>query len=187
MNLISLVLLYAFSCSTVLVYGIGLEKANQDSRSPKLLLARIPALLIQLLVAVPVSRSLAEFFLVPNGFASLIPMAVIFTCALTILALSAVIPVPSNAETGERLFFFGTVFLSISEGMTFLSSLTIAFSSLAAFILVSLLLVAVRERFSSSHISDDWKGIPIILVSLGLLFIVLNSADALWWLQGGTR
>ena len=36
MNLVTLVLLYAFSCSTVLVYGIGLEKANQDSRSLRL-------------------------------------------------------------------------------------------------------------------------------------------------------
>lgn len=187
MNLISLILLYAFSCSTVLVYGIGLEKANQDTRSSRLLLSRLPALIIELLVAVPVSRSVSEFLLVPNGFSSLVPMAVIFTCGLTILALSAVIPVPSNVETGERLFFFGTVFLGVSEGMTFLSSLVISFSSLVAFITVTVLLVAIRERFANSKIGEDWKGIPIILVSLGLLFIVLNAADALWWLQGGSR
>ncbi len=187
MNLVTLVLLYAFSCSTVLVYGIGLEKANQDSRSLRLMLERFPALVAELVVAVPVSRSLAEFLLVPNGFSILVPMAVILTCALTILALSAIISVPSNVETGERLFFFGTVFLSVSEGMTFTGAMVIALASLAAFFLVSILLVAIRERFSSSKISEDWKGIPIILVSLGLLFIMLNAADALWFLQGGTN
>lgn len=187
MNHVSLIFLYIFSCSTVLIYGIGLEKAYQDSRSPRLLLSRIPPLTVELLIAVPIARGLTVLLLVPNGLGSITPMAVFFVCSLTLLVLSTIAPAPRNLETGERIFFFGTVYLSISEGITFLGSVSIALASLGAFLAVSILLIAIRARFASSRISEDWKGIPIILVSLGLLFIILNAADALWWLQGGIR
>lgn len=179
--------LFAFSCSTVLMYGIGLEKAYQDARSLSHLLSRLPILALELFLAIPASRALVELLLVRHGMTELTPIIVVFTCAVIHLLISSFVPASAPADTGEKIFYFGTVYLSLSEGIGYVSSLLISLSALLSFFVVTLILVAVRDRFATSRISDDWRGAPLILVSLGLLFIVLYSADVSWWLQGGIQ
>lgn len=179
--------LFTFSCSTVLVYGIGLEKAYQDARSLNHLLPRLPILALQLLLAIPASRFLVELLLLRYGLIVISPVLVAFVCSVSHLLLAPFVPSSEPADTGEKIFYYGTVYLALSESMGYVDSLIIALSSIISFFIVTLILIAVRDRFSSSRIPDDWRGAPLILVSLGLLFIVLYSADVSWWLQGGTK
>lgn len=175
---------YAFSCSTLLVYGLGLEKAYQDSRSPALFLSRIPLLALELAIAVPLCRFLFDNLLVPASLAPILPLTAVFICSLIQVLLGNLRPGSDAADTGERIFFFGTAYLALSEGSGYLVSMMIALGSLTAFMVLTFLLVAIKDRIASARISEDWRGAPIVLVSLGLLTILLYSADVAWWFQG---
>ncbi len=175
---------YAFSCSTLLVYGLGLEKAYQDSRSPRLFLSRIPLLAMQLALAIPLCRFIFDKLLIPNSLAPIIPLTAVFICALIQMLLENLRPGTEPADTGERIFFFGTAYLALSEGSGYVGSIMIALGSLTAFMVLTFLLVAIKDRIASARIAEDWRGAPIVLVSLGLLTILLYSADVAWWFQG---
>jgi Na+-translocating ferredoxin:NAD+ oxidoreductase RnfA subunit len=54
---------------------------------------------------------------------------------------------------------------------------------MAAFALTSAMLFGIRERVSWSDIRADWKGFPLMLVALGLVFVALYAADVSWWLS----
>ena len=59
----------------------------------------------------------------------------------------------------------------------------IAVTSVIGFCCATIFLFTVRERIASANVRADWKGAPLILVSMGLLAIVMHSADVSWWIQ----
>lgn len=183
MQYITTLLFYTFSCSLILVYGIGLEKAFFESRTNSRFPVRIPGLFIDAILSVaalwyPVTR-----ILLPYGFFYLVPITVILTCGIVHLIVTVILPPVRQIHSGERLFFFGMVFLAISEPVSLPDALLIVCAGIISFGLMTVLLFAIRERIAAANVHPDWKGAPLILLSMGLLFIVLYSADVSWWLS----
>lgn len=187
MQYVTTLLFYTFSCSLILVYGIGLEKTFFESRPHSRFPARIPGLFIDAIMSVaalwfPVTR-----ILLPYGYFYLVPMAVILVCGIVHLIVSVLLPPVRKVHSGERLFFFGMVFLALSEPVSFPDALLIVCAGIVSFGIMTVLLFAIRERISAANVHPDWKGAPLVLLSMGLLFIVLYSADVSWWLSEAVR
>lgn len=184
MQYIDILFFYSFSCSVIWAYGVGLEKAFFDSRNGSRFVVRMPALLAQTLIATLVCFTLNARALIPHDLAILIPMATVFICALSQMIITILLPKTiQDISTGERVFFFGTVFLATSEGGSLVSAAMIALASVIGFCFATIFLFTVRERIASANVRADWKGAPLILVSMGLLAIVMHSADVAWWIQ----
>jgi hypothetical protein len=177
------VFFYSVSCSTLLVYGLGLEKSFFESRPGSSFLVRIPAVALECLLSVSLLWFPASAVLVPSSFACLLPMATVAVCSIVSLLIQILVPSLSKTTAGERLFYFGTVFLSLSEAASFLDALCIAAATIVSFTLATGTLFTVRSRLSTSIVPADWKGAPLVLVSMGLLCIGMYSADVSWWLQ----
>ena len=183
MQYVTTLLFYTFSCSLVLVYGIGLEKAFFESRPHSRFSARLPGLFIDAIPSVaalwyPVTR-----ILLPYGFFYLVPMAVILVCGIVHLIVAILLPPVRKSHSGERLFFFGMVYLALSEPVSLPDALLIVCAGIISFTLMTGILFTIRERIAAANVHPDWKGAPLILLSMGLLFIVLYSADVSWWLS----
>jgi len=175
---------YSFSCSILLTYGIGLEKAFFDSRPDSRFIARAPGILAEMILSVVAVYLLDTRVLFHPDFRVLVPMSTVFVCAFVQTLVSLVNPsVMRDISTGERIFYFGTVFLAVSEGGSLPEALIIAVASVIAFYCASILLFSVRQRIASATVPADWKGAPLILASMGLLAIVMHSADISWWIQ----
>ncbi len=182
MNYLDTLLFYAFSCSTVLVYGIGLEHSLFISHSAKRVISRFPALLLKIMITIPVLWLISSRLLGPGKLTYLMPMALILAAG-TLENLLSLIPILSDKPSpGERLFFFGTLFLSITEASKLTEALMIAFSSIAAFLLVTVLMLAIRARTQETTSQRDIQGAPLALLSLGLLGVAFYAADISWWL-----
>ncbi|HNY15836.1 MAG TPA: hypothetical protein PK542_01285 [Treponemataceae bacterium] len=188
MQYVDILFFYAFSCSVLWAYGIGLEKTFFDSRNGSRFMVRMPILFAQTLIAGFAIFELNSRVLLPHGLFVLIPMATILVCSLVRMVISlALPPTAQDFSTGERVFFFGTVFLATSEGASLGNSLAIALASVLAFAFSTVLLFSVRERIATADVRADWKGAPLILVSMGLLAIGMHSADVSWWIQEAFR
>lgn len=173
---------YTFSCSTLLVYGIGLEKTFFESRPGSHFFARLPAILLETILSVSALWYIITLLLLPNDFGFLIPMATILVCAIFQILTQVLFPSARKIPSGEQLFFYGTVFLALAEAGSLPEALIIVAASLVSFSLITILLFAIRQRIASSNAHTDWKGTPLILVSMGLLCIALYSTDVSWWL-----
>jgi electron transport complex protein RnfA len=175
------ILFYSFSCSAVLLYGIGLEKSIFESRPGAHFFRQFPGLIIETLVSTILIWYLDRTILLPFDVPFLVPMTIILVCGIVHTIAAVFIPSARNPASGERIFFFGTVFLATNEASSFVESLLIVGSCILSFYLTTIMLNAVRERMSTSRIQADWRGTPLVLVSMGLLCMVLYAGDVSWW------
>lgn len=187
MQYLELFFMYAVSCSTLLFFGIGLEKTFFATRMKDIFSPSLPSFFVNALLTVAILWLLLNSVLVPHGLESLAPMLAVFVSGIVQAFISLLIPRPYLAPTGEKLFLFGTILIALYQGDSFASALIIVCASLVSFSILSILLLAIRERIASGHSGVDWKGAPLVLVSLALLFIALYSTDACWWLQEAYR
>lgn len=181
MNLIQTILFYSLSCSTIFMYGIGLERSFLDSGKDVAFYSRIPALLLMtlgtfLLVWFPVSH-----FLIPFNLSYLVPVFSVAVCVLVQygLSLAGVTAEPVPGE--ERVFHFGIIFLGVFEGLSLYHGLLIIIAGILSYTLVTTLLFSIRERLRPSRIPSSWKGAPLSLISLGLLSLAFYAPDLSWW------
>jgi len=174
---------YAFSCSVVLVYGIGFERMLFAPHPGNRFIARFAVLALELLSSVLALWFLTAKILVPFGYSFAIPMTVILVCGIIHSFLAIFLPESRQATSGEKMLFFGTVFLALYQATSLVNALVIVCASMAAFALTSAMLFGIRERVSWSDIRADWKGFPLMLVALGLVFVALYAADVSWWLS----
>ncbi|HHU36162.1 MAG TPA: hypothetical protein GXZ47_02920 [Treponema sp.] len=183
--LLETILFYALSCSTVLVYGIGLERSFLDSGTDTVFYSRIPVLLLISLSSFVVIWFPVTFIFIPLNITYLVPVFSVTVCVFAQYAFSLVglLQKPSPGE--ERIFYFGIVFLALFEGIFFLQGLLIIFSGVLSYTLVTTLLFSIRERILSSKLPSSWKGGPIALISLGLLSLAFYAPDVSWWFIKG--
>ncbi|ULQ60022.1 hypothetical protein K7I13_01415 [Brucepastera parasyntrophica] len=182
MHIFFILFFYAFSCSTVLLYGIGLERTLLDSGSDILFFKRLSFFFIASILAVLILWFPVTYIVIPNGFFILVPVFVIMVCEILYELTSQFFFSSKKQFTGEQLFFLGVVFLSIAEAASFTESLLICVAAFLCFFVTTIILFSIRRRLSASFTYSEEKRIPsLILVSMGLLSIVLFSADISWW------
>lgn len=182
MHYLDTLFMYAFSCSTLLVYGIGLERAYFENHPGTSTLKEFPIFLIDAILSVSVLWFVVANLLIPYDLQLLAPMATILVCGIVSLFVALIVPQESKMPTGGQIFFFGTVFLAIEQASSYIDALVIVCASMLSFSLFTVVLYAIRDRMASGHPHADWKGAPLILISMGLLSLVLYSADISWWL-----
>lgn len=187
MQYLEVFFIYAVSCSTLLFFGIGLEKTFFATELKDVFSPSLPSFFFNAIATVSAMWFLLSTVLVPYGLESLAPMLAIFISGIVQTFISLVVPRAYLAPTGEKLFLFGTVLLALYQAESFSSALIVVCASLVSFSLLSVLLLAIRDRSASGNARVDWKGAPLALVSLGLMFIALYSADVSWWLREAYR
>ncbi|HQL34001.1 MAG TPA: hypothetical protein PK969_12170 [Treponemataceae bacterium] len=187
MSTVHLIFLYTFSCSSLLLYGIGLEKTFFESRPRGLLYKRLPILTLELFVSVLAAQLLVKEVLIPHSFLFLIPVSILCIAGFFQTVSKVLRKDTSYSPPGERLMFLGSIFLAVFESTGYADTLLISSASLFSFGLWTVLLSSIRERIDTSRLQADWNGTPIVLVCLGLLSIILHATDVSWWIQEFVR
>lgn len=187
MATIQTVFIYAISCSAVMVYGFGLERSFFESRRGSRFYSRLPILLVSSLASVAALWPLVTAVLIPYRYDFLVPILGILVYSVIQLLCLSIFRRNPEAPAGEKVFLFGTVYLALYEGISFTDSLIIAFSAVLSFSLVTMILFAIRERIAPSNVHADWKGVPVILICMGLLSLAFYGSDVSWWFSGVTR
>ncbi len=178
---------YIFASSIVHVYGIGLERSLMASWSCTLFLQRIPLLLAKTFAAaVPVYLA-SSLIIAPAGLYFMLPLVLILWSVIIDYGLSVLARSEQKPPAGERLFLFATVYLSVSEATSLTAVLAVIAAANISFVFTTVLLYAVRQRIELSPTRRDISGLPLALISLGLISLVLQGADMSWWLGEALR
>lgn len=183
MNVIPLTLFfYAMSGSALFFYGFGLERSYFESHNGPKFFSRIPLFICVLCISIAILWPVTVIALIPLNLPFLIPVVTILVYSLIQQLCLLIFKQTAEGPTGERLFLLGILFLSLHEALSFIDALCMILSSVASLIIVTTILFSVRERLALYSIQSEWKGLPAILVSLGLCALALYGLDVSWWL-----
>lgn len=172
---------YTLSSSVLLMYGIGLEKTFFESHSFSAFINRLPIIFLNSLLSITTLWFLVTRILLPMSMGYLIPMAILFMSSIIYIFLQIIISTVSKPPASEQLFILGILFLALFEGISFIDSLLIVFSGILTLGLTMVILFSIRSRIADANVNLDWKGSPLILISMGLLCMVLYAADISWF------
>ncbi len=181
------IFIYTISSSVVMVYGFGLERSFFESHPASRFYTRIPTVALTVMSTVAVLWYPLSHILVPFGYAFIAPVFLLLVYGTVSNLMSLITPSMTDSPSGERVFLFGTAYLALFEATCFLDAIAIAASGIATFSLVTTLLFSIRERIAPTSIRPEWRGAPIILVTMGLLALAFYGADISWWLTGGPK
>lgn len=186
-SILHTVFIYTVSSSVVMVYGFGLERSFFESHPASRFYARVPKVAATIVSTVAVLWYPVAHVIVPFGYSFLAPIVMLLVYGTVSNLLSFIAPAVTDSPSGERVFLFGTVYLAIFEAVSLPDALAIAVSGVLTFSLVTVLLFSVRERIAPTSVRPEWRGAPIILVTMGLLALAFYGADISWWLSGGVK
>ncbi|HOT62668.1 MAG TPA: hypothetical protein PLU93_07380 [Treponemataceae bacterium] len=187
MGIVDIVFLYAFVTSAAFTYGVGLTRSLVDSNSAKRFLAGLPICLIEALISVLALWYPTTAILVPEGLSYVVPTAVILVIGAVRVVFALALGDRERGNPFDFVTLFGTVILALWESTSVMGAVALVAGSCASIGLLTLILIAARSRASSSSADVDWRGLPLALVSMGLVFIALYAAQASWWVSEASR
>ncbi len=184
MNAVKIMLFYSLCSSSVLVYGIGVRQAFLNSGGSVRILSVGVKVTVTTVLSVCLLYPVSTFLMIPHGMADMLP----FFCICAVVCVSKITDSLAgfikNFPAGEIIFSLGSVLLAMTEGVSFAENLLVAFSCCVSFLGLSFFLYAVRKRLEYTSAFSDFRGSPLILISMGLLVLVLYAWNISWWNYG---
>ena len=77
----------------------------------------------------------------------------------------------------ERIFSFGLVVISLYESSSYIEMFIITCLSFLILMLFHVLLCSIRRKIDSYNIENKWRGVPLFLVTLGIICTALYFMD----------
>ncbi len=173
--------LFAENALFVFMYGADeLDRLTEDGRKNALLaLGFFVSTLITEISVFAIGR-----FLLPNGkdsFIIIIPIVSFFVMCVLMLLLNRVKPsLCSEIKPLAPVFALNTASAGIIYGaavsvQSFSDSFTLAFFTTAASVLSFALFASLKERIISARLPSPLKGVPILLITAGLVTMILSG------------
>lgn len=163
----------------ILDHMLGVDPLIATTRRPG------PAqdLALLLLIVMPVTTAggwlLNTYLLVPNGLVHLQLMGLVLTTAVLVLLIVALLrqqrpALHARLELYVPILLFnstltGVVLLNLESGQDFIGSVFFGLGAAVGTGLVLLLVSAIRERIEAADVPMPFRGIPILLITLGLM------------------
>lgn len=163
----------------ILDHMLGVDPLVATTRRPG------PAqdLALLMLIVLPVTTAggwlLNTYLLLPNGLLHLQLMGLVLTTTVMVLLIVALLRQLRPAlHTRLQLYIpillfngtvLGVVLLNLERGQGFIDAVLFGLGSAVGTALVLLLVSAIRERIEAADVPLPFRGIPILLITLGLM------------------
>ena len=176
--MIDIVLYYAFYASSVLFYGIGLERTAVLSVAFDKSVFR-PALQcgVSALAATVLTELIAVNLLSSLGVSELYPLVALLVFTAVLSGIGFFMKTPSVMQTGECAASYLIVLLSLSESASPVDAVVIAASCMLSFVFVLPVLSSLRYRIDIARAKNDGLN-RYVLVMIALAILVI--ACAVW-------
>ncbi len=155
------------------------------SEKPDTALGMGMAVTFVMTVSSAVTYAIYDLFLVPFGLEYLTTIAFILVIATLVqfieMFLRKFIPALYSALgiylplITTNCAVLGAALLNVNEGYTFIESLVFGFSAALGFTLAIVLFAGVRERLKYANPPKAFAGMPIILITAGLLAMAFSG------------
>ena len=186
MRFIHLFLYYTFICSSVLFFGIGLNRSIEiTSRSTKMNMRMMLKSLISILLSIIFTYLITQYLLIPIKLAELFPLValLVFLCINTFV--EALVRITTNTSTSEFSISWLVILLSLYESSTLLEALIISFSCMVSFQLMLPIVYCFQNVIYLRTYQNQERKRILVFLSIVVLMLVMSVCDVTWFNVSG--
>lgn len=177
---------YTFICSSVIFFGIGLNRSIEiTARSLKLNMKMMLKALIAILLSIVFTYLITEYFLIPIKVSELFPLIalLIFLCVNTFV--EALVRITTNTSTSEFSISWLVILLSIYESSTLLEAMIISLSCMLSFQLMLPIVYCFQNVIYLKNYENQERKRILIFLSIVVLMLVMSVCDITWFNVSG--
>ncbi len=181
MNFISVFLFYTFASSIVFIYGIGLERLYIHSKSSKTIHIFFIKNSVFIFLAVTFMWFFNLYVLIPTGTSFLLPVFIITFILLQECLFKFILKNFIYDVEKEAVFTYGLIFFVLYEAASYIEALAMIVSSIFTGFVFSYILRAVKQKTDYGSTGEQWKPVPLVLISLGFILMAFTLMDTAWF------
>lgn len=181
---IETLLYYTLFASSVLIYGVGINRIVEVGISKFSSIIYYIKCIISILSTSMLTWLITNFILLPLNLIELFPLVafLLFICLDTFI--EALIRLTTGKTATEFIVSFLIILLSIYESVTFLDTIIICVSCFIAILLLFPLSITFKRRLCSNGQFLDEKYYSFFFIFLAVIIIILSVWD-IGWLNTG--
>ncbi|MCQ2572720.1 MAG: hypothetical protein MJ182_02365 [Treponema sp.] len=172
---------YAFFCSSVLFFGIGLNRSIQITTvSLRINFKVILKSLISIVVTTILSFLIIQYLLIPIKMAELFPLIslLIFLCINTFI--EALVRITAKISTSEFSISWLIIILSLYESSTLLEAMLISASCMLSFQIMLPIVYCFQKLIYLKPFEKVERKQILIILSIAVLILVFSVCDITW-------
>jgi len=178
--MLSTILFYLFSCSSILVYGIGVNRLlSLDDRLSSIIISFIKAVVIGIGTSV-LTFVMTDIFLLPLDLAELYPFVAVLLFTLISFIVEIFISIGIKNSASEFAVPLLSILLGVNEGTNIFEVMVITVFSIGIFYILYAVIFCLRGRISVHTPDAGLKNYSILILSLGVIIIALYGWNASW-------
>ena len=178
--MLSNILYYIIYTSSVLIYGIGINRAVVYSENPDHLLIKGIKLVLTVEATSVLSFLVTRSLLIPANVTEMYPFVAVLIYTAIAVFIEAIIRITARISTAEFGISFMYVILALNESTTIAecSINSVIFS--ASFFLLIPVLYAINRRIQISRHTKDVENQSLLFISIALIMIILLVWNVTW-------
>ncbi len=174
------VLYYVFFSSSLLLYGIGINRVTQIGFSSKTEVTFYVKLILSIFCSSVLSWLVTYYILLPLGIIELFPIFTFLIYVCINAFFEALIRITTNKSCSEFVLSFSIVLISILESSSLLNSLLICLCCLCAIIVIVPLIIAFKSKVCPEIKVINEKYYALFFIFLAVIIIIFSVADVSW-------
>lgn len=181
---IETLLYYTLFASSVLIYGVGINRIVEVGISKFSNILYYVKAIISILSTAMLTWLITHYILLPINLIEVFPLVafLLFVCINTFI--EALIRLTTGKATTEFVISYLIIILSVCESVTFLDTIIICVSCFIAILLLFPLSITFKKRLCSNGQLLDEKYYSFFFIYLAVIIIILSVWD-IGWLNTG--
>jgi len=186
MRYLHLFFYYTFFCSSVLFFGVGLNRSIEiTTRSFKVNMKMMLKSVISVLLSTVFSFLITQYLLIPVKLAELFPLITLLIFLSINVFVEALVRITAKISTSEFSISWLIIILSLYESSTLLEAVIITVSCMISFqFMVPVVYCFQNVIYSKPYESKDRKRI-LIFLSIIVVMLVMSVCDITWFNVSG--
>lgn len=177
-------LYYTLFTSSVLIYGIGVNKIVEIGITKKINILSYIKAVISILSTSMVGWIVTTFVLVPISLVEYFPLVIFLLFVAINTLIEGLMRLTTGKSYSEFIISFLIVLLSIFETTSFLDTVVICVSCFCSIILLIPFSIIFKKRLCSNGKLLDEKYYSFILIFFAVIILILSVWDIGWLTPG---
>lgn len=186
MRYLNIFLYYTFICSSVMFFGLGLNRSIEiTSRSFAFNMKMMLKAVISIMLSTVFAYLITQFLLIPIKLAELFPLVtlLVFLCINTFV--EALVRITTKTSTAEFSISWLVIILSLNECSTLLEALIISAASMISFQLMLPIVYCFQNVIYLKTYENQERKRILIFLSIVVLMVVMSVCDITWFNVSG--
>jgi len=179
-QMISSFFYYVLYSSAILVYGIGINKANMLTETTSTVLIEGLKMILSVVGTATLTYLISYSLLLPVNLMELYPFVAVLIFAFISIIIESFVRITAKKNTAGYGVSVLCVLLAVSESTSLSECVLISCFCVFSFYLLVPFLYAIRKRIEVSRPMEEFENSSLIYISIAIIMIILLAWNVSW-------